>query len=129
MRGRSITRQDFTKVKRGQRLGMTLKNLSKHVGLSEMSVRRMMNASTWPEFQKAQAEQRAYNLQHSNHYKSKHIDGTPVKARVNKVDPYAEYNQLLMHMLRTLDSKVAHLEKSVDLLEEEVTRTRKKRWF
>lgn len=129
MRGKSITRQDFTKVKRGQNLGMTLKNLSKHVSLSERSVRRMMNASTWPEFQRAQAKQHAYNLQHSNYYKSKHVDGTPVKIRVNKVDPYAEYNQSLMHMLRTLDSKVAHLEKSVDLLEEEVQRTKKKRWF
>lgn len=129
MRGRSITRQDFTKVKRGQNLGMKTDNIAEYAKLSTLSVRRIMKANTWPEFQRMQKKQREYNIQHSTYHRKKQEVGTPIKVRVNKVDPYAEYNKSLMHMLRTLDSKVAHLEKSVDLLENEVVRSKKKRWF
>lgn len=129
MRGRSITRKDFSKVKRGQGLGMTIDNIIQYAELSGTSVRRIMKANTWPEFQRMQKQQREYNIQHSTYHRKKQEVGTPVRVRVTKVDPYAEYNQSLMHMLRTLDNKMAHIEKSVDLLEEELQRTKKKRWF
>ncbi len=146
MRGRKITRQQFKQVKKGQRLGMKVKNLAEYIGLTEASVRRMMAAKTWPEFETHQAIRREYNVQHSTYHKNKKLTGLgsqawweiygegdtkeqAVPVQVNTPDPYAEYNQSIMHMLRTLDSKLAHLEQSVDLLEIEARRLKKRRWF